>query len=375
MVKYTKKELYRLENEDHVIYRIINTKNNKVYIGQTILTFNKRYRGKNGEVGIQRVYSHYNQPSNRKNKHLVNSMSLYGLDVFKVDILKSGLTIEELNYWEEFYIALYNSTDNRYGYNYKKGGNNHEVVQDYKDLKQNLFDKLKDEQHIKFMDKMLTRLEELKVNTRNIIEEIKNKKIVVIDVRDKSRCWVYQNVIQASQIHTGNLRPDIIFTIAKQNSKDTIFDTFPKKAQTQRQFYFEEDIDVTKLYVVNAFKKQGQVTRIDYLPEYKKPKKPKKPRQLQTPEQKKQKQREREKHYRQAHPHIKKCELCGKQIHARQYCADCKAKRDHEKQKQKAIQQGKQIKKCPICGKEHWRTNSETCGSSLCLKRFKEKKS
>ena len=354
MVKYTKKELYRLENEDHVIYRIINTKNNKVYIGQTILTFNKRYRGKKGEVGIQRVYSHYNQPSNRKNKHLVNSMSLYGLDVFKVDILKSGLTIEELNYWEEFYIALYNSTDNRYGYNYKKGGNNHEVVQDYKDLKQNLFDKLKDEQHIKFMDKMLIKLEKLKANTRNIIEEIKNKKIVIIDVRDKSRCWVYQNVIQASQMHTGNLRPDIIFTVAKQNANDTIFDVFPKKAQTQRQFYFYDEIDITNLYVVNAGKKQGQVTRIDYLPEYKRQKQPKK-------------QQTRRITKKKAHV----CAICGKQINGCKYCADCKAKLEFEKRKQRAIQQGRKIKICPYCGREYW---TDSCSSSLCKAKERKRK-
>lgn len=290
MVRYTKKELYKLENEDHVIYRIMNVKNNKVYIGQTILTFNKRYRGKKGEIGIQRVYSHYNQNSNRKNKHLVNSMNFHGLDAFKVDILKSGLTIDELNYWEEFYIALYNSTDNRYGYNYKKGGNNHEVVQDYNDLKQNFLDSLEDDEYIKFMNKMLYKLENKKVDTRRIIEEIKTKKIIIVDVRDTSRCWIYQNCIQASKMHTGKLRPDTIFIIAKQNNNDAIFDIFSKKAQTTRQFYFEDDINIDDKYIANAYKKQGQVTRIDYLPEYKKPKRP---RKKQTDEQKRQKHNEK----------------------------------------------------------------------------------
>ena len=44
-----------------------------------------------------------------------------------------------------------------------------------------LFDKLKNEDHIKFMDKMLVKLEKKQINTRLVIEEIKHRRIVIID--------------------------------------------------------------------------------------------------------------------------------------------------------------------------------------------------
>lgn len=43
MVTYNEKEIYEFQNITHIIYRIMNLINNKVYIGQTIHTFNHRY--------------------------------------------------------------------------------------------------------------------------------------------------------------------------------------------------------------------------------------------------------------------------------------------------------------------------------------------
>ena len=176
--------------------------------------------------------------------------------------------------------------------------------------------------------------------------------------------------MQASKMHTGKLRPDTIFIIAKQNSNNEIFDMFPKKAQTTRQFYFEDDINIDDKYIANAYKKQGKVTRIDYLPEYKKPKRPHK---KQTDEQKRQKHNEKVKRYKQQHKSVHICSICGKEIKGCQYCADCKAKKEHERQKQKAIEEGRTIKICPICGKEHWRLDRETCGDKRCFKKFEKK--
>lgn len=124
MVKYTKKEIYEFKNMTYIIYRIMNLINNKVYIGQTIKTFNGRYCGTKDMIAAERVlYSLERSSENSgKSNHLLNSLRKYGAENFKVDILKRGLTREELNYWEEFYIALYNCTDQRYGYNYKKVG-------------------------------------------------------------------------------------------------------------------------------------------------------------------------------------------------------------------------------------------------------------
>ena len=47
-----------------IIYKITNKKNNKVYIGQTINSFKKRYPDKG--VGIERVYNHHLHLKERK---------------------------------------------------------------------------------------------------------------------------------------------------------------------------------------------------------------------------------------------------------------------------------------------------------------------
>ena len=347
-MKYTQKELHDLENATHIIYRITNTLNNKVYIGQTIRTFNKRYEGRKGEIAIERVYRDY--VNNIPNKHLLNSINKYGFGVFKVDILKRGLTVEELNYWEELYIALYNSTDNRYGYNYKKGGDNHERVRDYEELKQSLYSKLKNEDEVKFMGKMLLKLEEKKINTRPIIDEIKTRKIVVLDSRDNSKCWVYKNAIEASSIHIGNFRPDTIFIEAKLQCEDGYFSTFPKRKTGTLTFYFFDSIDISEKYVANGARKNKKTSRIDYLPECRKEVKKKK-----------------KKYNYKKEATIKTCKRCGKQIKGCKYCADCNRIVQEERKIEKAKQQGKTIKTCPVCGKTHW-LDSVFCSHKCNLK-------
>lgn len=46
----------------------------------------------------------------------------YGWDNFSHEILLSGLTKEEMEYWEDYYIEFYNSRNPDKGYNIMKGG-------------------------------------------------------------------------------------------------------------------------------------------------------------------------------------------------------------------------------------------------------------
>lgn len=363
MVTYNKKEIYEFQNTTHIIYRIMNLINNKVYIGQTINTFNIRY-GKNKKKGIgaERVLDVY-EKSKDKNKHLYNSLRKYGTDNFKVEILKKGLTIDELNYWEEFYIALYNSTDNRYGYNYKKGGENQERVQDYLDIKQSLFNKIQNEKYIKYMDEMLIKLEEKQINTGLIIDEIKNRRIVIIDERDETKCWTYKNVIKASEIHTGCLRPDVLFIIAKHNEQDTLFEFFKKQNGKGRKVYFQDTIDINDKYIVNLCECSKRTASISH----KRTKEERRKKQNSNNNIKKEKKSYKRK------PTRFTCQCCGKEITGSKckYCSDCKRKIDYEKQKENALKNGREIKICPICGKEHWKPSGYCCDK--CKRRAKEK--
>lgn len=94
-----------------IIYKVTNTINNKVYIGQTIKTLNERkyyhyYRAKN-EPEITRT-------------HFINAIRKYGENVFIWEQIDSANSKEELNEKEQYWINYYNSIN--YGYNIQKGG-------------------------------------------------------------------------------------------------------------------------------------------------------------------------------------------------------------------------------------------------------------
>jgi len=111
-----------------IIYLIKNIINNKVYIGQTTRNtgFKGRYRA-NG-IGIERVFNYYIKEKERKgyyNKHLLNSIEKYGFNNFIIlEVYDFAFSQDELDKKEDYYIKLFDSQNNKYGYNNKGGGNN-----------------------------------------------------------------------------------------------------------------------------------------------------------------------------------------------------------------------------------------------------------
>lgn len=118
-----------------IIYKIENTKNKKVYIGQTTNKrgFDGRYKYKGKD--IERVYGYlkYNIRKNKRyNIHLFNAIEKYGFKSFRVNkILDIAFSLEELNIKEELWIKYYNSTNKDYGYNHQMGGSNKKVSKEY----------------------------------------------------------------------------------------------------------------------------------------------------------------------------------------------------------------------------------------------------
>ena len=106
-----------------IIYLIRNKINNKVYIGQTTQDggFDRRYHTKDG---IKDTH----------NEHLRNSINKYGIENFYInkefDIAYSK---EELDKLEDMYIKIYNTTDDRYGYNKQDGGANGKMSNETKE--------------------------------------------------------------------------------------------------------------------------------------------------------------------------------------------------------------------------------------------------
>lgn len=93
------------------IYRITNTVNNKMYIGQTIQ--------KNPKM---RWYDHCSRAKNGQNNHLYNSIRLYGIENFIWEVIDSAATLDELNIKEQHWLDQYRKITEVY--NLREAGNN-----------------------------------------------------------------------------------------------------------------------------------------------------------------------------------------------------------------------------------------------------------
>lgn len=109
-----------------VIYKITNTINNKIYIGQTNMTEPQRWQA--------HIWHAYNDPEN-DSVALCHAIAKYGRESFKREILATANTQDELNQLEQHYIKKYNSTDRNIGYNISCGGDGHLKVSDEEILK------------------------------------------------------------------------------------------------------------------------------------------------------------------------------------------------------------------------------------------------
>lgn len=99
------------------IYIIKNTINDNVYIGQTTLPVNERFKAHIKRSTI--LTKHYK---------LYNAMRKYGRDKFYYEILEENIPINELDRKEIFYIEKYDSFNN--GYNSTKGGDGRTINKD-----------------------------------------------------------------------------------------------------------------------------------------------------------------------------------------------------------------------------------------------------
>ena len=107
-----------------IIYKIINKVNGKVYIGQTVQGFNKRYKYK-ANLDIDRVYKYHK--SNKENgytynEHLLRAIKKYGLISFDViKVFDFAFSKEELDIKEICWITVFDCF--KKGYNNCEGGN------------------------------------------------------------------------------------------------------------------------------------------------------------------------------------------------------------------------------------------------------------
>lgn len=100
----------------YCVYMHKNKINGKVYIGQTCQKPEYRW----GSEG--KGYIHCT--------HFYRAIQKYGWNNFEHIILNSGLSLEEANLQESYWINYYDSTNEEKGYNIQRGGLNRAVSQD-----------------------------------------------------------------------------------------------------------------------------------------------------------------------------------------------------------------------------------------------------
>ena len=98
------------------IYKITNIVNNKCYIGQTVRPVEKRFQRHFKDAQIL-------------DTHFARAIRKYGKENFKLEIIDTATTQEELNNKEQYWIRFYNSVEE--GYNEtdalnKCGGNTYQ---------------------------------------------------------------------------------------------------------------------------------------------------------------------------------------------------------------------------------------------------------
>lgn len=101
--------------KNYKIYKHTNKINQKVYIGQTCTSLKARF-GKDG-IGY------------RGCKIFYSAIQKYGWENFEHEILEENIASDELaNEREKYYIALYQSTNPKYGYNIQNGGHSQNLL-------------------------------------------------------------------------------------------------------------------------------------------------------------------------------------------------------------------------------------------------------
>ena len=94
------------------IYKITNTVNGKVYIGQT-----------SEAICVQRWIYHWRQYQNPKSTlPLYIDMRNFGIESFSFQVVEDNVLAKDLDAKEEMYIATYRSNNPQYGYNQTIGG-------------------------------------------------------------------------------------------------------------------------------------------------------------------------------------------------------------------------------------------------------------
>jgi len=102
--------------ENFLIYRILNLKTRKFYIGRTTTSIKNRW---SIHLAHAKYGDEYSKKQNKKigQTYLYKSMRKYGIENFEIKQIDQATSYDHMVCLENFYIKYYNSLDPKYGYN------------------------------------------------------------------------------------------------------------------------------------------------------------------------------------------------------------------------------------------------------------------
>jgi group I intron endonuclease len=168
-----------------IIYKATNTVNDKVYIGQTTYTLNKRKR---------------EHLCSNNDYHFNRALKYYGLNSFEWEVIEYCASKLELDEMEFHYIKQYNSINSGFGYNLTLGG---EGILGYKHSKEArlLMSKQRKGRKLSMATKKLISLG----NKGKIVSEEARKKISIAHMGKKGRILSEEEKNNISKVHTGKI--------------------------------------------------------------------------------------------------------------------------------------------------------------------------
>ena len=152
------------------IYKITNIKNNKIYIGKTNNTIEKRFQ----------KHCQDSKMLHCENRPLYKAMNKYGIENFKIEQIEECLpeiASERERYWIEYYGSF------KYGYNATLGGDGRSYL-DY-DLIFKTYQETKS---------VLKTAEITQCNEDSVVSIIKNKGISSQEIQENKRLLTSKNV-------------------------------------------------------------------------------------------------------------------------------------------------------------------------------------
>lgn len=174
------------------IYKIINNVNQKIYIGKTNLTIEKRWKEHCKDFKRERC----------EKRPLYDAMNKYGVENFSIEMIEECLP-EEANEKERYWIEQYGSFKN--GYNATKGGDG-KVYLDY-DLIVKTYNEIQNQKEVAKMlnistDSVRKILKNYNIpikTSQELIKENQSKAIAMCDKNTQEIIKTFSSLSQAAQ--------------------------------------------------------------------------------------------------------------------------------------------------------------------------------